>query len=85
MKKSRKVRIVTDQDEYEFYESFEQVCEGLDKRFYPCLKTCYINLEKVNKMENQTIFYANGECFYLGRDNYVRTRQYFSAYLKHLI
>lgn len=85
MKVGRKVRIVSTDGQWEYYERMENLLPFLDSRFYVCLRVLAVNLERVEKMENQTIFFQNGESYRLGRDNYVRVRQQYAARLKHLI
>lgn len=80
----RKIRIVTMDGPVEFYEKMENVHPFLDKRFYSCLNSLIINMDRVEKMENQTIYFANGEEVSIGRDSYIRSRQWFAAYLKKL-
>ena len=84
-KKDRKIKIMTDQECYEYYEKLQNIEQYLDKRFYHCLKTLVVNLDKIDKMTDQTIFFQNGETFFLGRENYIKTKQTYSAYLKKLI
>lgn len=85
MKKQRKILIATTKEQFEFYERFETVSENLDNRFFRCLQHLIINLENVERMENQNIYFCNGETIGLGRDNYVRARQRYGAYLKKLL
>ena len=60
-RKDRKLRIVTDTEYYEYYEKLTNIEQYLDKRFYYCLKTFIINLDKVDMMKEQTISFQNGE------------------------
>jgi len=85
MKVNRKVRIVTEGAQYEYYERIENMMQYLDGRFYACLKGTIINLDKVEKMEAQTIRLQNGEVLVLGRDNFIRAKQRYAAWLKKLI
>lgn len=82
MRDKRKLHIVTDDKEYDFYERIESIEYLLDSRFYCCLKGCYINLEKVTSMSNQTIYFDNGKEFSLGRQNFIRAKQRYKLYLK---
>lgn len=82
IKDKRKLHIVTDGKEYDFYERIEHVEPFLDSRFFCCLKGCYINLEKVVSMTDQTIYFDNGFTFGLGRQNFIKTRQRYKLYLK---
>ncbi len=79
----RKIRIVTDVESYEYYEKIENIEPLLDSRFFPCLKGCYINLEKVVSMRDQKITFTGGQVVYLGRENFVKTMQYYKIYLKN--
>lgn len=81
----RKLHVVTDEKEYEYYEKIENVELLLDGRFYPCLKGCYINFERVSHMEDQRIYFDNGHFFDLGRENYIRTKQKYRGYLRKTI
>lgn len=85
MKKNRKIMIVTDSEIYEYYGQLEQVSRVLDRRFYACLRGCIINLDKVLRMEEQHIYMSNGAPVSMGRDNFVRAKQYYTAYLKKLL
>ena len=79
----RKIRIVTDLEVYEYYEKIENVEPLLDGRFFPCLKGCYINLEKDVSMRDQKITFDGGQVLYLGRENFIKTMQYYKIYLKN--
>lgn len=85
MKDKRKLHIVTDKKEYDFYERMEHVEPLLDSRFFCCLKGCYINFEKVASMAEQTIYFDNGSTFGLGRQNFIKTRQRYKLYLKKTV
>ena len=78
---ARKVRIVTARETYEYYERLENIHPFLDPGFYPCLQNCYVNFEKVKVMQEQKIIFEDGYVFYLGRANFVKTRQAFKKYL----
>lgn len=80
----RKLHVVTTERKYEFYEKIENVIPYLDERFFPCLKGCYINFDRVVRMEQQKIYFDNGEIYYLGRENFFKTRRAYKEYLKNL-
>ena len=84
-KKDRKLKVATDRVCYEYYEKLQNIEPYLDQRFYYCLKSLVVNLDKIDKMTDQTIFFQNGETFFLGRENYIKAKQTYSAYLKKLI
>lgn len=79
----RKIRISTDLEVYEYYEKIENIEPLLDRRFFPCLKGCYINLEKVVSMREQKITFKGGQVLYLGRENFLKTKQHYKIYLKN--
>lgn len=83
--KERKLRIVTETQCYEYYERIDNIKPFLDQRFCPCLKTLYINLEKVQRMEEQTVYFYNGLQLPLARGSYIRTKQQYAAYLRALL
>ena len=85
MKKKRKIIIVTDDEIYEYYGKMDEISHILDRRFFACRQGCIINLDKVLRVENQLIYVANGEPVPVGRDNFIRTKQYYAAYLKKLL
>lgn len=79
----RKIHIVTILEEYDYYERIENIEPLLDERFFPCLKGCYINLERVVSMRDQRITFDGGRILYLGRENFLKTIQYYKIYLKN--
>lgn len=81
-RESRKLKIVTENGEYIFYERLENIVCAFDERFYPCLKGCYINLEKVACMDGQQVIFDNGSTYFLGRESFVRTKQRYYHFLK---
>jgi hypothetical protein len=48
------------------------------------MQSIIINLDKVIRMEDQTIFFENGQLLTLGRCNYIKAKQYYAAWLKKL-
>ena len=79
----RKIRIFSVRKTVEFYERLENITPNLDERFFPCLKSCYINFDKVLSMKNQEIHFVCGYTYYLGRTNFIRTRKSYKIYLKN--
>lgn len=79
----RKICIVTDKEEHEYYERLENIIPCLDQRFYPCLQGCYINFEKVSMMKDQEIRFKNEYSFYLGKTNFQKTRRAYKKYLEN--
>ena len=81
--RGRLVAIVTETQVYERYGRMEEMEPYLDEGFYHCLKTVIINFRQVSMMREQTVFFRNGEQFFLGRQNYIKTKQTFAVYIKN--
>lgn len=81
--KSRKLEIVTKKNSYEYYGRMETLAPYLDERFLTVLHSVKVNLEQVERMEEQTIFFQNGQSIILGRCNFIKARQGYSAWLQH--
>lgn len=81
----KKLTIVTDHEVYSYYERMENVVEHLDKRFFQVMKKLVVNLDKIQMVREQQIHFQNGEDIYLGKDNYVKTKQIYTAHLRGLI
>ena len=80
----RVTNIVTEAETFSQYAKAGDYVEYLDRRFFRCLRSVIINLEQVQAMRDQTIYFENGKSFALGRTNYISTKQAFAAYLKKL-
>lgn len=48
------------------------------------MSTCIINLDKVESMEKSTVKFESGRNMIVGRDNFIKTRQVYNAYLRKL-
>ena len=83
-REGRKLHVVTERREYRYYEKIDIVEQYLDERFYPCLKSCYVNLEHIAYMEEQEIHFDNGYAFFLGRSNFIKTKQKYKSFLRTL-
>ncbi|MCI5720992.1 MAG: LytTR family transcriptional regulator DNA-binding domain-containing protein [Firmicutes bacterium] len=82
-KDGRKLRVVTENREFSYYEKMNNVEPLLDNTFFLCRKGCYINLSKIALMEDQCITFINGEKYWLGRDNFNRTKKQFINFLNN--
>jgi len=78
----RKIMIVTDKTVYRKYGKISDYKECFDSRFFYCLQSVVINFANVLSMREQAIKFVNGEEIYIGRQNFVRTKQTFAVYLK---
>lgn len=79
----REIIIVTEDVTYRKYCKINEMDQYLDGRFFYSLKTLVINFSNVMSMRDQTIRFKNGVEIYLGRHNYVRTKQSFAIYIKN--
>lgn len=79
-REGRKIRIVSDEKNYIYYQKMENVEKKLPDNFYRCHGGCYINLDKVRLMEEQEVFFYNGYSIYLGRSNFIKAKQQFYKY-----
>lgn len=80
----KKLAIVTDDEIYSYYEKIENVLDYLDKRFFRVMKKLVVNLDKISMVKEQQVHFKNGSDIYLGKDNYVRTKQKYTAYIRGL-
>lgn len=83
MQEGRLTHVVTENETFSTYNKIGFFGEYLDSRFYYCLKSIAINFQQVSMMQNQTIFFKNGDNIFLGRQNYIHTRQSFANYIKN--
>ncbi len=81
-RQNRKLHVVTEDRNFDYYEKIENVEPILDGRFYPCLKGCYINMEHVCAMAEQSIYFDNGTHYELGRDNFIKAKRNYKHYLR---
>lgn len=80
----KKLVIVTDDEIYSYYEKMENVLECLDGRFFRIMKKLVVNLDKISMVKEQQVHFQNGDDIYLGKDNYVKTKQKYTAHLRGL-
>jgi len=80
----RRLAIVTDDETFICYERMDNIMENLDDRFFRVMKKLTINLEKVVMAKDQRLFFENGTSVYLGKENFVKTKQKFAGYLRKL-
>lgn len=80
-KDKRTLKIVTETREFSYYEKLSNIESSLDDSFFPCRKGCYINMAKVMLMEDNCITFDNGVKYWLGRENFVRTKKAFYNFL----
>ncbi|MBR5229267.1 MAG: LytTR family transcriptional regulator DNA-binding domain-containing protein [Firmicutes bacterium] len=78
----REVMIVTEKTTYRQYGKITQLQQYLDESFFNCLKTMIINFSNVVSMQDQTVKFKDGTEIFLGRQNFVRTKQTFAVFIK---
>ena len=77
----RKTFIYTEDDTYWVYAKVDEFAQYLDENFLRCHHSCIINLNKVVKMKEQTVFFENGFKLTMGRDKFQCARQHFARYM----
>ena len=78
----RIVNIHTNSRTYRFYGKLDDVQKYLNGNFYRCHKSCIINLEKIDRMEDGIFYFSGGETFRIGQNNYRQTRNHYIKYLE---
>jgi len=77
----RKTIIYTEIDDFQIYGKIDEFLKFLDGRFFKCHQSCIINMDKVVKMKEQTIFFKNGYKVMMGREKFKFARQKFASLL----
>ena len=80
----KKLDIVTEAESYSYYEKMDNVIDCLDDRFYRVMKRLVVNLDKVTMVREQQIHFDKGGEIYLGKDNYIKAKQRYTAHLRGL-
>lgn len=68
---TNKIKIVTDEKTYLVRDSLVNISKKLDSRFYQSHRACYVNLNKIKKVDfkNSTIYFTNDKSIdYLSRN-----------------
>ena len=82
---NRKLIFVTYFGERETYEKMEEIEKYLGQEFFRCMSGCIVNMEKIRELKDSSIYFEDGEKLGVGRDTYIRIKQHFNAYLRHLL
>jgi len=77
----RKIVVVTEEGKYSWYGKITDLSGYLDGRFLRCHSSYIINMDKVIRMREQTIFFENGYTLMMGREKYAPTRHYYNEYI----
>ena len=75
---------MTENEKFTAYVTFEEVTKYLDERFFFCRKNMAVNFDQIKTMKEQSFYFKDGSTYLIGRDNYIRTKQYFARYIKKL-
>jgi len=81
--KLRKIIIYTDTEEkrYSRYGKLDEIVMFLDDRFFRCHHSYLINMKKVVKMREQTIFFEGGVQVAIGREKFHVAKQKFAGFM----
>ena len=82
MREKRKLCVVCSGERYEYYESISKVAPLFGKEFFRVNDGCFINLDLIDRVEGETVFFFGGECLMLSRDAAVKCKQRFYIYIK---
>ena len=78
----RKIMIFTEEGKYWRYGKIEELSKYLDKRFLKCHSSCIINMDKVVKMRDQTIYFENGYKIIICKEKFYSAKNKFNGYLE---
>lgn len=78
----RIVNVYTAGRTYRFYGKLDEIGKYLNSGFYRCHKSCIINLEKIERMENGIFYFSDGRTIRIGQNNYRHTRSYYVKFLE---
>ena len=82
MRVRRKLCVVCNEEKYEYYESMDNIAPLFGEGFFRVYDGCFVNLELIDKVTGETVFFRGGERLILSRDAAVRCKQRFYVYLK---
>ncbi len=77
----RKINYYTDESTYSVYAKLDDIASKLPESFYRCHKRCFINLEKVRKMSDNTIYFENGKSIIMGQNNFIKAKHAYKNFL----
>ena len=77
----RKTIIYTEIDKFWRYGKIDELLRYLDNRFFKCHQSCIINMDKVIRMKEQTIFFENGLKIVMGKEKFKYAKQNFAHHM----
>lgn len=81
-KKRRQAILITESGQIVFYCDMAFLKKYVDERFLACHRSYLFNMDKIQRMADQTIYLEGGFRVFLGRESFRRGRKIFSAYIK---
>ena len=78
----RIVKIYTAKRAYRLYGKLDEIVKYLKDNFYRCHKSCVINLEMIERMEDGVIYFSDGQTVRIGQNNYRLTKNHYLRYLE---
>lgn len=81
-KKRRQVILITQTGSITFYSNMDNVKKYMDERFLSCHRSYLFNMDKILRMEDQTVYMEQDFKVFLGRECFRRGRRVFKEYLK---
>ena len=83
--KMREVRFCTDKGEVYVKGKVRDMVLAMADGMYLCHQYLAINLDRVEKMTEESVFFDSGDSLKMGRNKYIETRKAFNDYLKSLL
>lgn len=80
-KVGREALVVTEKGVITWYRTMAQLREVTDDRFIKCHRSYLINMDKIVKMENQTICLEGGFSIIFGRESFRKATHIFREYI----
>ncbi len=81
-KNLRKTILITDTRRVAIYCGMDKIKQYMDQRFLDCHRSYLFNMDKIQRMEGQTIYLEQGYSVTLGRDRFRRGRKRYRDYLR---
>lgn len=79
---SRRLHIITGDDEYICYERIERLSRLLGEgNFYKAMKSIIVNFDRVKEVTGQEVVFVSGRKLCMGKNNLMKLRKAFKYYL----
>lgn len=80
----RYLRIVTDRGVVVVRGKVGDTASVLPTSFVRAHSYCIVNMERMEKMIDEQVFFDNGETYRIGKNNFIHLRKKFNGYLRAL-